>query len=105
MRARHRLSKMLLRQGILYTGGKPWTGVQDAWLRAAAVRAARPADRLRDGVLTSPRLAVTLRLGDTRSVLILERGAVDPLGGRGSGLFSFPALLTCGGRDVSDTRW
>ena len=34
MRARHRLSKMLLRQGILYTGGHPWTGMHDAWLRS-----------------------------------------------------------------------
>ena len=34
MRARHRLSKLLLRQGILYTGGKPWTGVHDVWLRS-----------------------------------------------------------------------
>ncbi len=34
MRARHRLSKMLLRQGILYTGGSPWTGVHDVWLRS-----------------------------------------------------------------------
>jgi len=34
MRARHRLSKMLLRQGIVYTGGNPWTGVHDRWLRS-----------------------------------------------------------------------
>src|SRR4051794_923053 len=34
MRARHRLSKLLLRQGIVYTGGKPWTGRHDVWLRA-----------------------------------------------------------------------
>jgi transposase len=34
MRARHRLSKMLLRQGIVYTGGKPWTAVHDSWLRS-----------------------------------------------------------------------
>ena len=34
MRARHRLSKMLLRQGIVYTGGRPWTGAHDGWLRA-----------------------------------------------------------------------
>ncbi len=34
MRARHRLSKMLLRQGILYTGGRPWTGAHDIWLRS-----------------------------------------------------------------------
>ena len=34
MRARHRLSKLLLRQGILYSGGRAWTGAHDAWLRA-----------------------------------------------------------------------
>src|SRR3954447_12207568 len=33
MRARHRLSKLLLRQGIVYSGGRPWTGVHDSWLR------------------------------------------------------------------------
>jgi transposase len=33
MRARHRLSKLLLRQGIVYTGGRPWTGSHDRWLR------------------------------------------------------------------------
>jgi transposase len=34
MRARHRLSKMLLRQGIVYSGESTWTGVHDAWLRS-----------------------------------------------------------------------
>ena len=34
MRARHRLSKLLLRQGIVYTDGKPWTGRHDTWLRS-----------------------------------------------------------------------
>ena len=33
MRARHRVSKMLLRQGIVYSGGTPWTKVHDSWLR------------------------------------------------------------------------
>ena len=33
MRARHRLSKLLLRQGIVYSGGRAWTGEHDAWLR------------------------------------------------------------------------
>jgi transposase len=33
MRARHRLSKLLLRQGIVYSGGEAWTGIHDAWLR------------------------------------------------------------------------
>jgi transposase len=33
MRARHRLSKLLLRHGIVYYGGTAWTGRHDAWLR------------------------------------------------------------------------
>jgi transposase len=33
MRARHRLSKLLLRHGIVYSGGNAWTGVHDRWLR------------------------------------------------------------------------
>ena len=34
MAARHRLSKLLLRRGIVYEAGKDaWTGVHDAWLR------------------------------------------------------------------------
>jgi transposase len=34
MRARHRLSKLLLRHGIVYSGGAAWTGKHDAWLRS-----------------------------------------------------------------------
>ena len=33
MRTRHRLSKLLLRQGIVYYGGKAWTGTHERWLR------------------------------------------------------------------------
>jgi len=33
MRARHRLAKLLLRHGIVYSDGKAWTGAHDAWLR------------------------------------------------------------------------
>jgi transposase len=36
MRARHRLSKLLLRYGIVYYGGKAWTGAHDRWLRTVA---------------------------------------------------------------------
>src|SRR4051794_11956304 len=43
MRARHRLSKLLLRHGIVYYGGKAWTGKHDTWLRTEAL-----------GQLTSP---------------------------------------------------
>jgi transposase len=37
MRARHRLSKLLLRHGIVYYGGEAWTGRHDAWLRTEAL--------------------------------------------------------------------
>ena len=33
MRARHRLSKLLLRHGIVYYDGRAWTGRHDTWLR------------------------------------------------------------------------
>jgi transposase len=36
MRARHRLSKLLLRHGIVYCGGAAWTGAHDLWLRREA---------------------------------------------------------------------
>jgi transposase len=36
MRARHRLSKLLLRHGIVYAGGAAWTGTHDLWLRREA---------------------------------------------------------------------
>jgi transposase len=32
MRARHRTSKLLLRQGIVWSGGKAWTGAHHSWL-------------------------------------------------------------------------
>jgi transposase len=38
MRARHRLSKLLLRHGIVYYGGKAWTGKHDQWLRTEALQ-------------------------------------------------------------------
>jgi transposase len=58
MRARHRLSKLLLRQGHVYSGGHAWTGKHDTWLRqigrqelcAAATRATFESDY--DAVLT-----------------------------------------------------
>ena len=33
MTARHRISKLLLRQGIVYSGGQAWTGKHELWLR------------------------------------------------------------------------
>jgi transposase len=36
MRSRHRLSKLLLRHGLVYYGGQAWTGAHDRWLRTEA---------------------------------------------------------------------
>lgn len=49
MRARHRVSKLLLRHGHVYYGGKAWTGAHEAWLRRirfdlSGTRAAYEAD-------------------------------------------------------------
>ena len=47
MRARHRLSKLLLRHGIVYYGGAAWTEAHDRWLRAqAAPQLQTPATRM-----------------------------------------------------------
>lgn len=43
MRARHRLSKLLLRHGLLYESGRAWTTRHDAWLRRQ--RLAHPGGR------------------------------------------------------------
>ena len=40
MRSRHRVSHLLLRQGIVYSGGTAWTGVHLAWLRRQRFAAA-----------------------------------------------------------------
>ncbi|WP_458113365.1 IS110 family transposase [Arthrobacter sp. R1-13] len=32
MRSRHRISKLLLRQGMVYSGGQAWTGTHQLWL-------------------------------------------------------------------------
>jgi transposase len=37
MRARHRLSKLLLRHGIVYCDGNAWTAKHDVWLRREAL--------------------------------------------------------------------
>jgi transposase len=41
MRARHRTSKLLLRQGVVYSGGTAWTAAHHEWLRRQ--RFAQPA--------------------------------------------------------------
>ena len=42
MRARHRLSKLLLRHGVVWDGKEAWTLAHDAWLRRQAATFTRP---------------------------------------------------------------
>ena len=68
MRARHRLSKLLLRQGIVYSGGQAWTGEHDTWLRRQRFdqRGGRswPSTTDYDAVLTRPGPPRPARRGD-----------------------------------------
>jgi transposase len=115
MSARHRLSKLLLRQGIVYYDGKAWTGVHDRWLRqqhfeqsglqiaydtayeTMLMALARP-DRLDKSITTmaadSPFTPVVHRLGCRRGVstltafgLAVEIGDWQRLSGRSIGAY------------------
>jgi transposase len=68
MSARHRLSKLLLRQGIVYYGGKPWTAGHDLWLRA----------RRRNAVFTRPGLGLAFDIAyDTVLATVARRDRLD----------------------------
>ena len=68
MSARHRLSKLLLRQGIVYYGGKPWTGV-------ARPVAARPAPQR---VFAAPGLGLAFDTAyDTMLATLARRDRLD----------------------------
>ena len=92
MRVRHRLSKLLLRQGRTYSGGQAWTGVHETWLRRqrfddshttaafdhhfdAVLTATAARDRLDEQIVTvaaSPRWADPVdRLGCLRGISAL----------------------------------
>jgi transposase len=79
MRARHRVSKLLLRRGIVYAGGKAWTELHDRWLRqqrfgSAATQAAFD-DAYETVVLATGRRA---RL-DEKIMLLAEDSEFTPL--------------------------
>jgi transposase len=68
MSARHRLSKLLLRQGVVYYGGKPWTGSHDLWLRA----------QRRSATFTLPGLRLAFDTAyDTVLATVARRGRLD----------------------------
>ncbi|MFZ1287476.1 MAG: transposase [Candidatus Phosphoribacter sp.] len=64
MAARQRLSKLLLRHGIVYSGGTAWTGPHDVWLRTQALPSLpRRATQLTFDAYYDSVLAVTARRG------------------------------------------
>jgi len=92
MRMRHRLSKLLLRQGRVYSGGQAWTALHETWLRRqrfdhphtaaafdhhfdAVLNATAARDRLDEQIVevaASPRFADTVnRLGCLRGISAL----------------------------------
>jgi transposase len=92
MRVRHRLSKLLLRHGRVYSGGQAWNGVHETWLRRqrfddshttaafdhhfdAVLSATAARDRLDEQIVTiaaSPRWADPVdRLGCLRGISAL----------------------------------
>jgi transposase len=55
MRPRHRLSKLLLRHGIVYSDGQAWTDKHNAWLRRVGKeQLGSPATRLTSSPTTTP---------------------------------------------------
>jgi len=82
MRARHRLSKLLLRQGIVYSGGQAWTEAHDRWLRRqhfdqAATRATFESDYEATLTMTGRRdrldKAIAEMAGDSEFTPIVRR--------------------------------
>ncbi len=82
MRSRHRVSKLLLRHGIVYSGSKAWTALHDRWLRqrrfdSAATQAAFD-DAYETVVLAAARRArldekITALAGDSEFTPLVRR--------------------------------
>jgi transposase len=79
MRARHRLSKLLLRHGRVYYDGKAWTGRHDAWLRQQSLET--PAAQMALDSDYETVLAVTARRGrlDKAIVELAQDSEFTPL--------------------------
>jgi transposase len=121
MSARHRISKLLLRQGIVYYGGQAWTGKHEMWLRGqqfgspalmlayeaaldAMVACVHRRDRLDEAIVAlaadSEFTALTRRLGCLRGIstltgfgLAVEIGDWSRLTGRSIG--AYLGLVPC----------
>ena len=82
MRERHRLSKLLLRNGIVFSGGQAWTGVHDGWLRSqsfdqparqAALESAYEAVALTSGRRDRLNAAIEAMAADSEFTPVVDR--------------------------------
>jgi transposase len=72
MRARHRVSKLLLRRGIIYCGGGTWTGAHHAWLAAQRFESA-PVQGAYDSAYEAVVMAEDRRARLDRAIAALAR--------------------------------
>jgi transposase len=103
MRARHRLSKLLLRQGLLYDGSA-WTGAHESWLRSLSfdrLGVQLAFDEAHDTVLTT--LARRNRL-DTAIVEMAATPVFAPVVGR-LGCLRGVSTLTAFGLTTEIADW
>jgi len=96
MRARHRASKLLLRHGIVYSGGKAWTGQHRSWL--AAQRFELPGTRAAFDEALDAVLSVTARRDrlDREIAVMAARPQWAPVVSRLCGIRGIAALTGLG---------
>lgn len=79
-RARHRLSKLLLRYGMIYSEGRPWTQKHRAWLRRLCFDHGATNTTFNDYLLSIEQIELRLRdLEDRMAQLALESPIAQPV--------------------------
>ena len=102
MSSRHRVSKLLLRQGIVYCGGRTWTGKHEGWLRGQRFDAA-PLQLAYDTALDTM-LATVDRRNRLDEAPGPRRGIHRHITYQGSGLEVFPHLVSGRGEKSEQDR-
>jgi transposase len=79
MRSRHRLSKLLLRHGMVYSGGKAWTVVHDRWLHQQRFEAAATQAAFDDGYETVALVTARRARLDEKIIALAEASEFTPV--------------------------
>lgn len=81
MRARHRLSKFVLRRGFVYTGGSAWTQEHNQWLARLSWELAGDEETFEDYRVAISQLEARIRALDTRiGELAQQQPYLEPVG-------------------------